>query len=90
MIIEISKTAAKDLKRITKTNKKIALIIVKEIKELSLYKQGLNIRKLENDKEDRYRLRVGDFRIVYQIDEDILKIFTIKDRKEVYRWLKNN
>ena len=34
-----------------------------------------------------YRLRVGNYRVLYQIDdkEKVVKIFRIKHRKEVYR-----
>jgi mRNA interferase RelE/StbE len=36
---------------------------------------------------DRYRLRQGNFRIVYLIDDEasVVTIFKIGDRKEVYR-----
>ncbi len=37
--------------------------------------------------EDRCRLRVGDYRVVYSIDEKqgVITIFRIRHRKDVYR-----
>ncbi|MBI5075861.1 MAG: type II toxin-antitoxin system RelE/ParE family toxin [Nitrospirae bacterium] len=37
--------------------------------------------------EDRCRLRVGDYRVVYSVDENqrIITIFRIRHRKDVYR-----
>ncbi|MFB3891964.1 MAG: type II toxin-antitoxin system RelE/ParE family toxin [Phycisphaerae bacterium] len=39
--------------------------------------------------EDTYRVRVGDYRIVYQVRDDRLLVLVIRvgDRKEVYRRL---
>ena len=36
---------------------------------------------------DRYRLRVGDYRVVYTIDEKqkIITIYRVRHRKDVYR-----
>lgn len=37
--------------------------------------------------EDKLRLRVGDYRVVYTVDEEgkIVTIFRVRHRKEVYR-----
>ena len=42
---------------------------------------------LKLTQEEGYRLRIGDFRIVYRIDDKskIIFIYRIKHRKEVYR-----
>jgi mRNA interferase RelE/StbE len=36
--------------------------------------------------EDFYRIRVGDYRVVYQVESDILLILIVRvgDRKEIY------
>ncbi|UGT40942.1 type II toxin-antitoxin system RelE/ParE family toxin [Nocardia yamanashiensis] len=49
------------------------------------YAEGLDIRKLAG--VDAYRLRVGRFRIVYQVQDDVLVILVIKVgwRRDVYR-----
>ena len=37
--------------------------------------------------EDSYRLRIGDYRIVYNIDDKnkVITVFRIRHRKDVYR-----
>lgn len=49
-----------------------------------------NVKKLEGE-EDLYRVRTGDYRIIYQIHKKILLIIVlaIGHRKEVYRGLKS-
>ncbi|KAA8886753.1 type II toxin-antitoxin system RelE/ParE family toxin [Nocardia colli] len=49
------------------------------------YAEGLAIRKLVN--VDAYRLRVGRFRVVYQVQDDVLVILVVKVgwRRDVYR-----
>ena len=49
------------------------------------YADSLNIRKLVN--VDAYRLRVGRFRVVYQVQDDVLVILVVKVgwRRDVYR-----
>ncbi|WP_227998211.1 type II toxin-antitoxin system RelE family toxin [Nocardia australiensis] len=51
------------------------------------YAQGPDVRKLSNF--DGYRLRVGRFRIVYRVEDDVLVILVVKVgwRKDVYRGL---
>lgn len=38
-------------------------------------------------RENRYRFRVGDYRIIYEIDDGVLLvlILAVGDRKEIYR-----
>ncbi|MFE9582615.1 type II toxin-antitoxin system RelE/ParE family toxin [Nocardia sp. NPDC006044] len=49
------------------------------------YAPGLAVRKLVN--VDAYRLRVGRFRVVYQVKDDVLVILVVKVgwRRDVYR-----
>lgn len=44
------------------------------------------VKKLSGEAE-LYRIRVGDYRVIYAIDDDqlIVLIVTVGDRKEVYR-----
>lgn len=43
------------------------------------------VRKLEGD-ENAYRIRVGDYRILYEIHDQVLVVIVLKvaDRKEAY------
>jgi mRNA interferase RelE/StbE len=40
-----------------------------------------------SESENFYRIRVGDYRVVYQIEDDVLLVLVVKveHRKEVYR-----
>jgi mRNA interferase RelE/StbE len=56
------------------------------IDALELSPRPTGVKKLHNEK-NLYRIRVGDFRIVYQIDdgEKTILVTRIRHRKEVYR-----
>ena len=60
--------------------------IRKAIEGLSEEPRPPGVRKL-TDKERLYRIRLGDYRVVYQIqDEDLLVLVVkIRHRKEIYR-----
>lgn len=49
------------------------------------FSQELDIKKLKG--RDGYRLRVGDYRVIYTIDNNIITIFIIDiaHRKEIYQ-----
>lgn len=80
--IEIKKSAIKELNSIPQ--KDIQKIISK-IRSLSSNPRPQGCTKLTN-RED-YRIRVGNYRIIYSINDDILIITVIKigHRKEIYR-----
>ena len=64
----------------------VALTIGKKIKELADNPQDMrNVKKLTN--HPGYRLRVGDWRIVYTVkDKELLiHIITVKTRGEAYK-----
>jgi len=68
-------------------NQKIKKIILRKIKLLSLHPLplGKNIKQLKN--VDVFRLRVGNYRILYRINNDIIEIYAIGHRKDIYRKL---
>lgn len=81
--IEFSKQAIKDLQRIPKN---YAEIILKKIKLLALDKNNkqLNIKKLKG--LEAYRLRVGEYRVIYEISNKklVITIIKIQTRGNVY------
>jgi mRNA interferase RelE/StbE len=59
--------------------------IVRRIRDLGNDPRPSGCRKLSG--QDRYRLRQGDYRIVYAVDDSrrIVEVFKIGNRREVYR-----
>jgi mRNA interferase RelE/StbE len=47
----------------------------------------LDVKSLTNDSEARYRLRVGNYRVKYNRDDEIriVEIVRVGHRKEIYR-----
>lgn len=60
--------------------------IVKRLKSLRENPRPHGVKKLAGE-EDLYRIREGDYRIVYTIQDKKLIVLVVKigDRKEVYR-----
>ena len=80
MQIEIRKSAIKDLKQISEPFK---TKIHNKILELKKFPNLQNIKKLTNF-EPAYRLRIGDYRVVFYQENDLMLISRIAHRKEVY------
>jgi mRNA interferase RelE/StbE len=57
-----------------------------KINELAIEPRPNGIKKLQSD-DNLYRIRVGDYRVVYEIKDDILLVIVIrvKHRSEVYK-----
>lgn len=81
--ITFSKQADKALRRMPRN---VAIIIAKKIKELAESpKRMRNVKKLTD--HPGYRMRVGDWRVVYTVKkkEVLIHIVKIKSRGEVYK-----
>jgi len=81
--ITFSKQADKALRRMPRDT---AINIAKKIKELAANpKKMRNVKKLTG--HPGYRLRVGDWRVVYTVHEQevLIHIIKIKSRGEVYK-----
>ncbi len=82
MHIELRKSAVKDLSALPKTIKDGIHL---KIAELSNFPNVTNIKKLTNF-EPAYRLRVGDYRILFDIvDNQKIVIGRVLHRKESYK-----
>lgn len=84
--IKLSKLAIKDLKKIAKSElKKISA----KMDKLAKNPRSKNSKKLINQK-NLFRIRSGDYRIIYQIKDSILLILVVKigHRKNIYKILK--
>ena len=81
--VEISSPAAKSLAKIAK---KTRLRIVGAIELLAVDPRPPGVKLLRGGEQGRWRARVGDYRIVYAIEDDrlIVLVLRVGHRREVY------
>jgi mRNA interferase RelE/StbE len=71
---------------------------LKDLRKLPPRQQGRVLEKIETLSEDlagdvkqltsftpEYRLRVGDYRVLFEVEEDSVVVYRIRHRREVYR-----
>ncbi len=78
--IIFTQRAIKDINKIETTSKER---IINKLKEYST-NPFLYAVKLSNKKIGDYRFRIGDFRVVFDIDKDKIIILRIGHRKHIY------
>ena len=80
--IQFKASVRKDLRKIPK---KDVLKILTKIESLADNPLPTQAEKLSGD--DKYRIRQGNYRILYQIEDDVLLITVVKvgHRRDVYR-----
>lgn len=78
----IKASAAKELERLPD---KLRRQVVKRIQALADNPRPVGVEKLTG--EELYRVRQGDHRIVYSIEDDVLivRVIRIGNRRDVYR-----
>ena len=81
--VEFSRGASKQFRKLPLNIQKR---IQAKIDELAIEPRPNRVKKLQGD-DNSYRIRVGDYRIVYEIKDDILLVIVIKikHRSEVYK-----
>jgi len=81
--IEIKRSAAKEIAALPKRDQRR---VVSAIEALATDPRPEAARKLTNS-ENTYRIRVGDYRVVYQVVDEILTVLVVRvgHRKNVYR-----
>ena len=81
--IEVKRSAAKALKKIPKADRKR---IAEKIDSLAESPPNPESTKMKGS-NPFHKVRVGDYRIVYEIQEDVLLILVVKigHRKDIYR-----
>ena len=82
-VIKIPKSAQKQIDNLSNTVKDR---ILEKIESLEIEPRLFGVVKLKNS-ECEYRLRVGDYRVRYEIDDakQTILILQCKHRREVYR-----
>lgn len=79
--LEFTNIAKKDIQAIDKANQKR---IAKKLK-FFLIDPLVYATKLERPYDGQYRWRVGFYRIVFDIEGDVVTILRVQHRKEIYR-----
>jgi mRNA interferase RelE/StbE len=82
--VEFAPAAERQLKALR--SKTLQQSLVDQIIKLEINPRPPGVEKMKGS-QDQYRLRVGDYRIIYQIEDQILTILVLKigHRRDVYR-----
>jgi len=83
---EYTKNAARDLRQM---DRQVSTRILKKMDFFVRQKNPLEFaKKLKDPSLGEYRFRIGDYRVLFDVDEDgslkILMILSIKHRREAY------
>ena len=85
MKLIISPRAEKQFKKLPKVTQ---IILAKNIKDLTNFSQNSNSTKLKGF-QNIYRIRIGNYRIVFKRTTKEIYIILIGHRKEIYKMLNN-
>ncbi len=81
--IVFTKESAKDIEKLDQTVKKQLykkLVYFKDLADIKVV-----AKKLHNHEAGEYRLRVGNFRIIFDLDKHTIVVLRIQHRKDVYK-----
>ena len=73
----------RSFKELDKLEQLISRRIFKEIKELENNFDSKDIKRLKG--ENTHRLRVGNYRVIFIIENNLIKILKIGHRKNIYK-----
>lgn len=78
----LKKSAAKELEKVPEKDRKK---VIKNIRDLSLDPRPQGVKKLSG--QEKYRIRQGNYRILYQIvdEELIIYVVGVGHRKDIFR-----
>jgi len=85
--IQLTKSAADDLNSISDDQRQKILSDIKKLSANPLL-IGSHIKKLRGFKRPLYRLRSGDYRVLYRVQGDMVTIMRVIDRKDLERIIK--
>lgn len=74
----------KAVKQLQKLDKSIASYILDGIEEFASNPTLTKIKKLKTPFDGAYRLRIGDYRVIFYQEEDLMLISRVAHRKQVY------
>lgn len=82
--IVLSAPAERDLKRLPAA---LFRRVIAAMRALAAVPRPPGARKLHGSGRDDYRLRVGDYRVLYEVDDTarLVRIMRVRHRREAYR-----
>ena len=84
----VSQTAAKELKALEKGLQTRIKEKLRELAQDPSNRSGkLDVKKFSATKRDYYRLRVGEYRIIFFTEKKSVKVVRIANRSNIYSWL---
>jgi len=83
LVVSVHPRAGKELLDIPKKPRFSIIAEIDALKKLSHPQQHRNVIKLEG-RENRYRLRVGNYRVKMELRGNLLSIYEIKHRQAGY------
>lgn len=81
--VEITPAAKRQIKKLVKQTQEL---IIQRLEQLAVNPRPPGVLKMEGE-ENLYRVRVGDYRIIYELQDRVLLIVVVKvaHRGDVYR-----
>ena len=76
---------SKALKQLKKLDKSVQRKIIEHLDQISTQEVLFSNKRLTQFKIGSFRLRVGDYRLVYDIDGKMITILLLGHRKEIYK-----
>ena len=80
--VVLTKTAESDLLKLDPKRRMKVLEAIKKL-ETSPFPRGNVIKRLKGVKPPLYRLRVGDYRVIYHLEERDVKVLFVIARKDL-------
>jgi mRNA-degrading endonuclease RelE of RelBE toxin-antitoxin system len=87
MDIRYSEKAEKQIKKIHKGDKKSAAMIIDAIESFAAHssrKNAFDVKVLKGKYGNFKRLRIGNYRVIFEDDGTIMLIYEVKHRQEAY------
>jgi mRNA-degrading endonuclease RelE of RelBE toxin-antitoxin system len=85
--IHLTHSAVDDLNKISEKAKAKVIASIQKVSS-NPFSEKLQIKKLKGFKPSIYRLRSGDHRVLYRVQENIIYIMRVLDRKDLERIIK--
>lgn len=81
--MEVSDAAERDLKRLPQQT---ARRIISHLRSLEVDPRPLGVKRLKGGLKGMYRLRIGDYRVIYAVDDvvRIVEVAAIGHRSRIY------